>query len=1064
MRKFLFLLLIAPLAAQTNPSIYGNAWQANSLANLEIGLQSGRLIDLRFQAETTDTLSSVTTFLKTGPPISGGYGHGTGGTVLMQLETDDGTASHNPGSVLDSVSVTPGNISTNIASTSSNWSTCFLPSCNPGGSGTPITFGQTFGASSVISITGPAFSNGLAIYKHTGTTTNTYLQSDFTANISSTNAQAYEYDMFIFKSGTEYMFGEQCDFAGGFWDVWNQSSGVWVPTTLACSLTASADHHIQVSDHICGTSMCYDSIIIDGVNTNLNLSEPSGPTGFSDAYGIQFQLDENGTGTSLSETLKSVNFVTFPQQAFLQTFSFPGTDHLSTGTLYHLVLSNTDASPTTNFLSLDDLGNTNLTSAPYYAGNAQTNCSTAACFQNFAELWQDTAPPWAVKTNHIPIISVNYTGGVHQGQNYTDALAISQLFNVQGANQAGQTFNPTVNRAVNSVGVWVQKVGSPSGPLTVALQTAAGGAIDSVSIPAGSVSTTFTWLTGLFPTPHSLTSGSNYRVVLSAPSDASNYYQVFPMQTGGSLGMPTVTSQFTEGNYQTNTGSGWTNVNGHTDYAMSLFLGDPVFVSQSGGSVSCGADGTQSTTAIGSVTWTGGNTYKLCGTLTSAIAPTTNNLTIIFETGANVSPAVCPATGCLNLVNRTGITVDGGVDCGADVANKASCNGTIQATANGTGLANQVQNTIGVDVDGSSGITLQNLLIGPIYLRTSTSDSSTPGQPLPSGIWGNSATNLLVKNTTIHDANWNQSFVSGTASSGLTWTNVDIYNSDHCWAIGVVSQTTTNIQIDHSHCHDGANWDHPGTNDHHHDGLHLYTTTGSGKVTNVRTYDNTFDGNWGTFNTAAIFEEGPGGGEVDNTVYNNLFDQSGFLFNWNNGFINTGNLAGSNPSTNNFYNNTLIAGSSQAAYEAQITFAGTVENNVFVTTNSTGATLWLSNHTGTVDYNTYATPTNNQWSTNGGSTRTSFATWQSNGNDTHAPVGTPGTAPFHLSATGVPDSSFIGIGAGLNLTSLSIPTLNSDQTGHARPSTGPWTIGILNFQSQTGNTTGSVLLKGVLFK
>ena len=46
-------------------------------------------------------------------------------------------------------------------------------------------------------------------------------------------------------------------------------------------------------------------------------------------------------------------------------------------------------------------------------------------------------------------------------------------------------------------------------------------------------------------------------------------------------------------------------------------FGATVFVSQSGGSVSCGADGTQSTTAQASVTWTAGNTYKICGTITS---------------------------------------------------------------------------------------------------------------------------------------------------------------------------------------------------------------------------------------------------------------------------------------------------------------------------------------------------------------------------------------------------------------------------------------------------------------
>jgi hypothetical protein len=489
-------------------------------------------------------------------------------------------------------------------------------------------------------------------------------------------------------------------------------------------------------------------------------------------------------------------------------------------------------------------------------------------------------------------------------------------------------------------------------------------------------------------------------------------------------------------------------------FAASLFCapawGTTVYVSQSGGSVYCGADGTLSTTALGSVSWAAGNTYKMCGTVTSPITPTAsgtsgNPITIFYETGAKSSSPVFPVTGGLNLAGLSWIVVDGGVSCGPSVTNKATCNGTIQNTANGTGLANHTDQTIGINVDGSSNVTIQNMLVGPIYLRTSSSDLNVPGQPLPSAVWANGATNLTILNSSFHDANWSQSFVSGTASSGLTWTNDDIYNSDHCWAIGVVAQTTTNIQVNGNRCHDGANWDSGSADYYHHDGLHLYGTGGGGKITNVRTYNNTFDGNWGVNNTAAIFEEGPSGGEVDNTVYNNLFLQDSANFNWNNGFINLGNLNGSNPSVNNFYNNTLIADSNQGAYMAQLAYAGTVENNVFVTSNTAaGATLWLIGHTGTVDYNTYATPESTSWSTNG-STQITFAAWKAAGNDAHAPAGTPGTAPFNLSATtGVPSSGFIGIGAGVNLTSLSIAALDSDMAGSSRPSSGAWTIGALN--------------------
>lgn len=473
-------------------------------------------------------------------------------------------------------------------------------------------------------------------------------------------------------------------------------------------------------------------------------------------------------------------------------------------------------------------------------------------------------------------------------------------------------------------------------------------------------------------------------------------------------------------------------------------FGATVFVSQAGGSVSCGVDGTQSTTAIGSVTWTSGNTYKFCGTITSTVTPSANTITIFFETGAGISEPVCPVTGCLNVSGRTGITIDGGVNCGANVTNKASCNGFVSSTANGTVLANHVGNSVGIDIDGTSGLTIQNLMVGPIYVRTSNTDTNTPGQPLPSAVWANAATNLLIQNSTFHDANWNQSFVSGSASSGLTWTNVDIYNSDHCWAIGVTTQTTTNIQVNGCHCHDGANWDDSINNSHHHDGLHLYTTTGTGHVTNVRTYNNTFDGNWGTFNTAAIFEEGPGGGEVSNTVYNNFFGQAGTSFNWNNGFINLGNLAGTNPSVNKFYNNTAIASTSQHAYMWQLAYAVDVRNNVLVTSDTaSGVTLnLLGNVTGTVNFNTYANPSGSGGLQIASSNKT-LTQWKAAGWDANTPgVGTP---PFNLNATtGVPSGSFVGLGTGTNLTGLGITALNSDGIGSARPSSGAWDIGYLN--------------------
>lgn len=447
-----------------------------------------------------------------------------------------------------------------------------------------------------------------------------------------------------------------------------------------------------------------------------------------------------------------------------------------------------------------------------------------------------------------------------------------------------------------------------------------------------------------------------------------------------------------------------------------------------------------------------GTTVHLCGTISSALSAQGNGgagnpVTILFESGAKLSTAVFPVSGALNLSGHSWINVDGAVGCGPSVTNKASCNGTIENTVNGTGLSNHTNQTVGINVDGSSNIKIQNMLISNIYVHSSGSDTSVAGQPLPSGIWATNATsNIEVTNSSLHDANWMLSFVGGGPMSGLNLHDLDIYNSDHCLAVGVVSQTDDNIRFHDSRCHDGGNWD-TSVNAYHHDGVHLYTTTGTGRITNAQTYDNLFDGYWGVNNTAAIFEEGPGGGEVDNTIYNNVFLQNSTNFNWNNGFINLGNLDGSNNSMTKLYNNTAVASAAQSAYLFQLAYSVDMRGNALVTNNkSTGVAINLiSNVTGTIDYNYYASPMSPFQISNFGKT---FAQWQAAGHDTNGGTSAP---PMNLSTTGQPSANFPGLSKEQNLSSLGIATLDLDKAGNSRPAAGNWDVGA--FEGSTSSSS-----------
>ena len=75
------------------PDTYGCPWNADGLANLEIGKQQGRRISFRFRAEHSGELESAALYLVF---RALGYYHGDGGQVLLELQTDDGTPEHRP--------------------------------------------------------------------------------------------------------------------------------------------------------------------------------------------------------------------------------------------------------------------------------------------------------------------------------------------------------------------------------------------------------------------------------------------------------------------------------------------------------------------------------------------------------------------------------------------------------------------------------------------------------------------------------------------------------------------------------------------------------------------------------------------------------------------------------------------------------------------------------------------------------------------------------------------------------------------------------------------------------
>ncbi len=87
------------MAFGQNPSglkLYGAAVEGDTLGNLPLSPKSygGRIVSFRFRATNSGQVTSVTFYNVHRLP--GGYGKGTGGKILIELRTDDGTSNHWP--------------------------------------------------------------------------------------------------------------------------------------------------------------------------------------------------------------------------------------------------------------------------------------------------------------------------------------------------------------------------------------------------------------------------------------------------------------------------------------------------------------------------------------------------------------------------------------------------------------------------------------------------------------------------------------------------------------------------------------------------------------------------------------------------------------------------------------------------------------------------------------------------------------------------------------------------------------------------------------------------------
>jgi hypothetical protein len=209
------------------------------------------------------------------------------------------------------------------------WGSCV--DCAGGGSNNASIASSPFlnppskdGASRDFYISGEAYSNALWWYKVGANNATSHFTFDFWLNVdaSTTAAQALEFDTFQFVQGRQFMFGTQCNYAAGVWDLWNAATGRWVHSNIGCSkFTPGVWYHITMSFHRSAPDnyQHYDKLSVTQYNArgrlvssrsyNLNRAYPSGvtPAGWGDNLGVQFQMDIGAAGAQMQEWVDQVS-------------------------------------------------------------------------------------------------------------------------------------------------------------------------------------------------------------------------------------------------------------------------------------------------------------------------------------------------------------------------------------------------------------------------------------------------------------------------------------------------------------------------------------------------------------------------------------------------------------------------------------------------------------------------------------------------------------------------------------------------------------------------------------
>jgi hypothetical protein len=124
-------------------------------------------------------------------------------------------------------------------------------------------------------------------------------------------AQAFEYGPQLYLGGYKYSMSAQCGYSTNLWRFWNQGKGKWTASNIPCTHWGLDQWHrlqIYTTANSAKHQYTFVAMDVDGIHIPVNLTFSATNLHWMDNLGLQFQIDENSSGSPVSEWVDNLTF------------------------------------------------------------------------------------------------------------------------------------------------------------------------------------------------------------------------------------------------------------------------------------------------------------------------------------------------------------------------------------------------------------------------------------------------------------------------------------------------------------------------------------------------------------------------------------------------------------------------------------------------------------------------------------------------------------------------------------------------------------------------------------